>query len=357
MNAWVDMLNTRHEAMPAQNVACAVSALSADQAFLSALGASTQWRGRVHSVFQHVINIEGPDGELFTLASRDIDDAPNTMVLDLVDFSCTAVAVDQQVAAAAGLIRIGNSFKVHLKTVKAWSSVLPVYEAASGRLRRNLDALEFHLRHEGCLDGMLRSTLVGNDDGVDCGISFEHAVSKMLANTSGQLRNALLRQDVYDACAQARLLIGLGPGLTPSGDDFLVGLFAALNVHQAPLYGLRAVCVEMVAGAERATNAISYAALSKASTGRVRACMAELIKQLIHGETGAFAAPLARVLAIGSTSGSDIVAGIVSGLRLQLEFERSDTPLQLRLPKAAITPPLRVPPTKPTISGQPPCGD
>ena len=76
-----------------------------------------------------------------------------------------------------------------------------------------------------------------------------------------------------------------------------------------------------------------------------------------QGETGAFAAPLARVLAIGSTSGSDIVAGIVSGLRLQLEFERSDTPLQLRLPKAAITPPLRVPPTKPTISGQPPCGD
>ena len=111
----------------------------------------------------------------------------------------------------------------------------------------------------------------------------------------------------------------------------------------------------MVAGAERATNSISYAALSKAATGRVRACIAELIKQLIHGETGEFTAPLTRLLAIGSTSGSDIVAGIVSGLRLHLEFERSDTPLQLRLPTAAITPPLMVPPTNDVIRGQPQC--
>jgi two-component sensor histidine kinase len=81
----------------------------------------------------------------------------------------------------------------------------------------------------------------------------------------------------------------------------------------------------MIVGAEFATNAISYAALSKAATG-VRAIISELIERLMHGTENDFLAPLARVLAIGSTSGSDIVAGIVSGLRLQLEFEQTVQP-------------------------------
>ena len=158
------------------------------------------------------------------------------------------------------------------------------------------------------------------------GSTFEHDVSAALAARSGRLCNALLRRNIDDARIHAKSMIGLGPGLTPSGDDYLVGLFAVLNVLRSPSQTLRCECLEMIVGAEFATNAISYAALSKAATGRVRAIISELIERLMHGTENDFLAPLARVLAIGSTSGSDIVAGIVSGLRLQLEFEQTVQP-------------------------------
>lgn len=350
MNALNHLLSAPHEAPSARRVAFVASARSADQAFLCDLGASAHWRGRVHSVFQHVINIEGANGELFTLASRDIDDAPNTMVVEMVDFSKTGVAMCQQVVATAGVMRIDSALEVHFDHAKGWQGTLPVYDMASGRLGCNLDALAQFLQREDALSGMLRSTLRGSDDGLADGNNFDHAVSRMLSSTTSRLRDAILRQDSSDACAQARLLMGLGPGLTPSGDDFLVGLFAVLHVKQSPLFGLGNLCLEMVAGAEHTTNAISYAALSKAATGRVRACMAELIQQLLHGEADAWTAPLQRVLAIGSTSGSDIVAGIVCGLRLQLEFERSGKPWQPGLPTVSSAPSLMA------LSGQPQYG-
>jgi hypothetical protein len=46
----------------------------------------------------------------------------------------------------------------------------------------------------------------------------------------------------------------------------------------------------MIVGAEFATNAISYAALSKAATGRVRAIISELIERLMHGTENDFLA-------------------------------------------------------------------
>lgn len=351
MNALNHLLSPAHAAPSARRVALIASARSADQAFLCDLGAGAHWRGRVHSVFQHVINIEGASGELFTLAARDIDDAPNTMVVDMADFSNTGVTMCQQVVATAGVMRIDSALEVHFDNAKGWQGTLPVYDMASGRLGGNLDALVQFLQREDALAGMLRSTPLGNDDGLAEGTDFDHAVSRMLSSTTSRLRDAILRQDVFDVCAQARLLMGLGPGLTPSGDDFLVGLFAVLHVKQSPLFGLGTLCLEMVAGAEHTTNAISYAALSKAATGRVRACMAELIQQLLHGEADAWTAPLRRVLAIGSTSGSDIVAGIVCGLRLQLEFERSGKPWQPGLPTVSSAPSLMALPGQPQYGG------
>lgn len=210
MNALNHLLSPAHEAPSARRVALMCSARSADQAFLCDLGAGTHWRGRVHTVFQHVINIEGASGELFTLAARDIDDAPNTMVVDMADFSPTGVATGQQVAATAGVMRIDSALEVHFDHAKGWQGTLPVYDMASGRLGGNLDALVQFLQREDALSGMLRSTLLGNDDGLADGTGFDHAVSRMLSGTAARLRDAILRQDFFAGlCAGA---LADGPG-------------------------------------------------------------------------------------------------------------------------------------------------
>lgn len=288
-----------------------MAALSADVVFMRTLG-SVGFGGQVHSVFKRVINIELSGGGLFTLASCDLDDAPDTIIVNSEDFSDMHVAARQRVNAVGALMRVGPFLDVRFEGVKAWRGELPQYSDDASLLRRNLNALTDHLQRAAEAVGMLRLAAGGN--------SFEHDVSAALATRSARLCDALLRRNIDDARLHAKSMIGLGPGLTPSGDDYLVGLFGVLNILRAPSQTLSCDCLELIAGAEFATNAISYAALSKAATGRVRATISELIERLLHGTENDFLAPLARVLAIGSTSGSDIVAGIVSGLRLQLEF-------------------------------------
>ncbi len=294
-----------------------VAGLSADMVFLRAFG-SAGFNGRVHSVFQRVINIERPGGGLFTLACRDLDNAPDSVLVDSADFSDVQVVAHQRVTTVGKLMRVGPSLGIQFDAIKAWTGELPLYPHDTSLLRRNLNVLTGHLQRTTDGGGMLRLPTGGS--------AFEHEVSAALAKRSGCLCEALLCRDLEEARVHAKSMIGLGPGLTPSGDDYLVGLFAALNVGRSPGLALRCTCLGMIAGAELATNAISYAALSKAATGRVRAALSDFIERLLHGTEFDFLAPLTRVLAIGSTSGSDIVAGIVSGLRLQLEFGRAMKP-------------------------------
>ncbi|HMA09648.1 MAG TPA: DUF2877 domain-containing protein, partial [Ramlibacter sp.] len=75
-------------------------------------------------------------------------------------------------------------------------------------------------------------------------------------------------------------------------------------------------CVAVVADVERHTNTISAAALKAAARGQVRECIQTLLGELMAGTPEAAAAALAPVLAIGSTSGGDIVAGIVAGFEV-----------------------------------------
>ncbi|MCL6574357.1 MAG: DUF2877 domain-containing protein, partial [Bacillus sp. (in: Bacteria)] len=114
-------------------------------------------------------------------------------------------------------------------------------------------------------------------------------------------------------------LIGLGPGLTPSGDDFLVGFFTIFNMKNSPFFSYRSLCEEVALKAKLLTNDISYMALKKASTGNVRESIITLINSIISGNEKDLSLSLNRVLNIGSTSGTDIVLGLVSGLKANLK--------------------------------------
>jgi len=73
-----------------------------------------------------------------------------------------------------------------------------------------------------------------------------------------------------------------------------------------------------VARAAHRTHAISLAALRAAAEGRVRARVVALLTALTVGGRDDTLAALRPVLAIGSTSGRDIVGGIVLGFEIQL---------------------------------------
>jgi hypothetical protein len=103
-------------------------------------------------------------------------------------------------------------------------------------------------------------------------------------------------------------LIGAGPGLTPSGDDALCAALLALHAwgRPAPADGLE--------DAYPHTTALSAALLDAARSGFAVPEVARLLDAVLADDTSAAAAAMPGVLAIGHSSGRDLVAGLLGAV-------------------------------------------
>ena len=107
-------------------------------------------------------------------------------------------------------------------------------------------------------------------------------------------------------------LIGLGPGLTPAGDDFVAGAMIALRA-----FGEHALA-DRIAGwalplAEKNTGKISRAHLRCAAAGEGHEALHDLLSALNHGES-AIAHAMQALDRVGHSSGRDAAAGALLSL-------------------------------------------
>ena len=126
------------------------------------------------------------------------------------------------------------------------------------------------------------------------------------------LAAGLARHDGERVLRAARGLIGLGPGLTPAGDDCLVGVLAVLHrVDAGWLASVPALREGIGAAARGATTSVSAEFLRHALDG----LFAEALVDLVTATTGEGAHEGARRLrAHGATSGADTLLGVTLAL-------------------------------------------
>ncbi len=108
-------------------------------------------------------------------------------------------------------------------------------------------------------------------------------------------------------------LVGLGPGLTPSGDDFLGGMAIALSMS-GRAGAAAALAGPVLSAAAHATNRISAAHLWAAADGLGADALHRAIDALARGGGAALADALRGLESIGHSSGWDALAGAVSSL-------------------------------------------
>ena len=105
-------------------------------------------------------------------------------------------------------------------------------------------------------------------------------------------------------------LVALGPGLTPSGDDFLCGMMTALNY-----FGHSDIAARLAASAlpvaARETSLISAAYLRCAAQGEASAVLFDALESVLAGGRN-LEARLDAVHAVGHTSGWDSLVGAAS---------------------------------------------
>lgn len=125
-------------------------------------------------------------------------------------------------------------------------------------------------------------------------------------------RNAIGQIEVDLNTALAGLL-GLGPGLTPSGDDWLAGWLAGMQVCLPPTRSF--ALGHLVAQAARTrTNLISRSYLQAAAAGRLAQPWHVLFSALAQKDPAPVCAAAQGILQFGATSGADMLSGFLAGL-------------------------------------------
>jgi hypothetical protein len=111
----------------------------------------------------------------------------------------------------------------------------------------------------------------------------------------------------------ARQLLGAGQGLTPSGDDVLCAVLLVLCAVGDP--APTALLGAAVQGRWTATTSLSASLLDAARRGYAVPAVAALVDCGLRGDVVGARVALSSTLAIGHSSGHDLVAGLAGSLR------------------------------------------
>jgi hypothetical protein len=132
------------------------------------------------------------------------------------------------------------------------------------------------------------------------------------------LARACAGDDAEAATTAALALLGVGGGLTPSGDDFVGGaLFARRLLSDAgaadPAAWERAAAT-ILAVAPTRTHPLSATLLGDLAQGQAHASLHDLMHAMARGVPGDARDAARRLVRLGHSSGWDLLAGLAAGL-------------------------------------------
>jgi hypothetical protein len=279
---------------------------------LTALSAGGQaprgrFNGAVHSVFRQACNIRVDDGRLLALLAPHLCNVPHGVRVDVPDgfgFS-RQVAFGQRVGCRADVLRVaGGGLSIDLGTAQAWRGELP----AGG--------VDLTSANVAAAWRAAWRTLQQCRPRID---SRELEFAARAVELEGVRLARAARDLQFDQAARALDgLIGCGPGLTPSGDDLVVGILAGLWTTRSNLPARRpfldGLCAAVVSAAA-ATGDISRAYLMLAAQGLFAEPLTTLAWYLGGGAAVAdVEVATMAALRVGHTSGADGAFGMLLGL-------------------------------------------
>ncbi|WP_203991575.1 DUF2877 domain-containing protein [Sphaerisporangium rufum] len=220
---------------------------------------------------------------------------PNAVVVDALP----ATGAGEDAAVGDGAVELG---RVTVGVRRWWDPAPPLGPVQAPALAAMLPAY----------DAACRGT--GRGTGIDP------------AGAGALLAAGCARGSLLDAITAAERLMGLGPGLTPSGDDMLAGLLVALRHLGAATGAGRAVWVAdwlaatVAFDAATRTTMISAALLRCAARGEACAEVLAVLRGLAG--RGPLEPAVRRLLCVGHTSGADLAWGLRAGAAAVLALGR-----------------------------------
>lgn len=247
-----------------------------------------------HSRFRRCLNFF--DGEtLATVALPELGAGPHRIVADrLPEIEGERLTVDSGRVEIAGRCLVFSASDVYVSRPD-WG------RPASGPLEAGLGSLKRALDHRAPAASL--AWLAGGRSPGAGASSFDRELVRRFRDGAGRLFGT-------DPAAGARLLRGVGHGLTPSGDDLLAGVLHGWRLAEAWDGSDRGILVRAVYEASRGDNPFSATFLREARDGRVFEHLESLVRALMAGAAGAVEAAAERLFGVGDTSGADLATGL-----------------------------------------------
>jgi uncharacterized protein DUF2877 len=282
----------------------------------------TSRAGRIHSVFHKAMNIATLDDTMLAVLSNELPRMPNSVRLSpiMAEKVLRHVRPDLEIWIGDGrLLILAHNLSLHLPETSPWEPrpEITAYHWRHEAVAQHVRLLAHHLAEQpqwGGLAPLLKPLLLGQP-------TAETPLSRMALPMLRLLAKASWLQDIVGVEEAARSLAGLGPGLTPSGDDALAG-FAAVMTLLSPQISVDAaardhIAVAIASAARPRTTALSAVLLAYAARGEVAEQVGNLLLSLALPVESSKAVLHAadRVLAFGANSGGDTLLGMLLGLR------------------------------------------
>lgn len=262
-------------------------------------------KGSVHSVYKKTVNLI-LDGQLLALQANGSPLSPLSLITCLTEAEMQSLpfSVHDQVTVTGSHIRIG-----------AFSFPFSKATALDTHLKHKLSAEELSTLSQQIPNVLFQDSGLGLS-----GIFQPSAVSGSMelildaARHYTETAKALCLSGCFDkAASELTRFIGLGPGLTPSGDDFLCGVLAGLRLCFPAGHPFATALSKAVSCHLSDTNDISAAFLRCALNGQFSQAVISLTALPPADElTRSFRA-------IGHSSGIDTLCGIYYALQLAIE--------------------------------------
>lgn len=255
---------------------------------------------RILHVFDHVCNLINERREVLSIVTPQIENGPFNLVVENDVLFSEHLHDQSTISIRANELTLGD-LTIHTADGELWSP-RPDWEA-------------LHARCDDILSQLTKLPIT----------NYQSQVSLRSVQSSNSLISSLANADLPSSLTATQKLAGLGIGLTPAGDDFILGtVLAAWIIHPSEV--ARVLAEEITNTAAPLTTSLSAAWLRSAGKGEAGILWHIFFDALISADLVHIQEALDKILAVGETSGADALAGFISTMMCWAQLASSKLP-------------------------------
>ena len=251
---------------------------------------------RVLHVFDQVCNLINERKEVLSIVTPQIGNGPFNLIIDTDIIFSEHLYAESQISVLAEQLDVGD-LTINIADARLWNP--------------RPDWQKLHAKRDKILNQLMSLSI----------LNFHPSIPNSQVS---DLASALANKDMTAAKTMTSKLAGLGVGLTPTGDDYILGgLLAAWIIH--PPEVAKSFAREIANIAVPLTTSLSAAWLKSAGRGEAGILWHDFFYALISADSRSSQSTINRILMVGETSGLDSMSGFIDTFMCWQETQNSQS--------------------------------